>query len=469
MTPSKVLLLFAGSAHAGCKVGPVKCYVDTDKRILGGPTYEGMLTQEYCAQVCSDAKMPLAGVENGEQCMCGKAVDGAAPAKDSDCGTKCSGNNKEACGGEWRIGVFDVSCSGDPVPQPASPPRLNNPCAESSSAQSKQPWCNAELPIDARVKDMISRLSIAEKIDALDTSESPLNSLGLNAYNWWSEATHGISHVSNTPSRGTKYETNFAFPITTAMSFNRSMWWATGQQIGREARAFMNVGDAWSTYWAPVINLAREPRWGRNLEVSRTPTDLAHRRQNRLQHASGSDLPVHAPSTPHPHLHPSRTPRPASAAQTPGEDPFMSGEYATAWVQGFEHSKDDPTHIQASACCKHYAANSMESSTVAGEHWTRQSFDANISARDLVDSYLLPFQACVEKGKVTGLMCSCARSPLPRPLRPPRPTAPPLEQTTRSTACPRAPTTGCLPTSRATRGASTATVRAAPPRARCAR
>ena len=110
--------------------------------------------------------------------------------------------------------------------------------------------------------------------------------------------------------------------------------------------AFMNVGDAWSTYWAPVINLAREPRWGRNLE-------------------------------------------------TPGEDPYMSGEYATSWVQGFERSADDPTHIQASACCKHYAANSMESSTVAGQHFTRQSFDANISARDLVDSYLLPFQARV--------------------------------------------------------------------------
>eukprot|EP00966_Prymnesium_polylepis_P165406 3824119-Prymnesium_polylepis.1 len=81
----------------------------------------------------------------------------------------------------------------------------------------------------------------------------------------------------------------------------------------------MNVGDAWSTFWAPVINLAREPRWGRNLE-------------------------------------------------TPGEDPYMSGEYAAAWVQGFEHSPDDPSHIQASACCKHYVANSMESSTVAGEH-----------------------------------------------------------------------------------------------------
>ena len=96
----------------------------------------------------------------------------------------------------------------------------------------------------------------------------------------------------------TPYETNTAFPITTAMSFNRSLWKATGSLIGREARAFMNAGNAWSTYWAPVINLAREPRWGRNIE-------------------------------------------------TPGEDPYLTGEYATAFVTGFETSEDDPKYIQA--------------------------------------------------------------------------------------------------------------------------
>ena len=121
------------------------------------------------------------------------------------------------------------------------------------------------------------------------------------------------------------------------MSFNRSLWRATGGQIGREARAFMNDGNAWSTYWAPVINLAREPRWGRNIE-------------------------------------------------TPGEDPYLTGEYAAAFVTGFEHSPDDAAHLQASACCKHYAANSMEDSEVAGEHHTRYSMDANVTQQDLVDS-----------------------------------------------------------------------------------
>ena len=147
----------------------------------------------------------------------------------------------------------------------ANTPHLNNPCLDTTKPYAKMPWCDPTLPVDKRVKDMIDRMTIAEKIDALDTAEKPIASLGLVPYNWWSEATHGISHVSNGPK--TPYETNFAFPITTAMAFNRSLWKATGAQIGREARAFMNQGDAWSTYWAPVINLAREPRWGRNIET----------------------------------------------------------------------------------------------------------------------------------------------------------------------------------------------------------
>jgi len=152
--------------------------------------------------------------------------------------------------------------------------------------------------------------------------------------------------------------TKFAFPITTGMSFNRTLWQLTGRQIGHEARALMNAGKADSTFWAPVINLAREPRWGRNIEV-------------------------------------------------PGEDPMLVGEYAEWFVKGFERApEDDGAHIQASACCKHYAANSMEHATEAGQTHTRHDFSANITQQDLMDSYLLPFQGCVEKGKVSSLMCS---------------------------------------------------------------
>jgi beta-glucosidase-like glycosyl hydrolase len=85
-------------------------------------------------------------------------------------------------------------------------------------------------------------MTIEEKIANLDTTAPAIASLGLNAYNWWSEATHGLSHVNN--SGNTPGSTNFAFPITTAGSFNRSLWKATGAAIATEARAFMNQGHA---------------------------------------------------------------------------------------------------------------------------------------------------------------------------------------------------------------------------------
>jgi len=194
-----------------------------------------------------------------------------------------------------------------------------------------------------------------EKYGALGTNTPALSSVGLNPYNWWSEATHGISHVQN--SDVTPYETNFALPVTTAGSFNRSMWFETGLQIGREGRAFMNVGNAYSTYWAPVINMIRDPRWGRNIE-------------------------------------------------TPGGDPYLTGQYAINFVKGMQRNPEDPRYIQASACCKHYVANSMESTDENGIHFTRMQFDATVSPQDMVDTYMAPFQDCVEQGKVSGLMCS---------------------------------------------------------------
>jgi len=255
----------------------------------------------------------------------------------------------------------------DRAPAPPPTPEMVNPCINSSSPAAKMKWCDATAPLSERVDDMIARMSLQEKIGSLSNTASAIPSLELPAYQWWSEATHGVASDQNglNPMNGhgvrntqaEPHQTNFPFPITTGMSFNRSLWYATGQQIGLEARAFMNQGNAYSTFWAPVINLAREPRWGRNIEC-------------------------------------------------PGEDPMLSGEYATSFVQGFERNPDDTTHIMASACCKHYAANSMEHTTEGLETHTRHNFDANITSQDLVDSYLAPFQACVEKGKVSGLMCS---------------------------------------------------------------
>ncbi|CAE8728305.1 unnamed protein product, partial [Polarella glacialis] len=198
-----------------------------------------------------------------------------------------------------------------------------NPCLSGQFAS--MPFCDVTLPLDARVADAVGRLTLSEKISALNTGGGPLPSLGMPPYNWWSEATAGVGSSPDTQT------THFAYPITTGMSFNRTLWKVTGAQIGREARALMNTGHAFSTFWTPVVNLAREPRWGRNIE-------------------------------------------------TPGEDPYLTSEYAEQFVQGIQEAPEDPSHLQASACCKHYVANEMEGTTQKdGEHNDREHVDTPVS------------------------------------------------------------------------------------------
>ncbi|GMH87461.1 hypothetical protein TrVE_jg11584 [Triparma verrucosa] len=234
--------------------------------------------------------------------------------------------------------------------QPA--PLLNNPCLTEEFSGAK--FCDSSLSDEARVQDIIDRLSWEEKVDLVgDQMQPSIPSIGLNNYSWWNEASTGVA----TSDEANIATTKFAFPITTGMSFNRTLWHATGTHIGREARALMNDGKLFSTFWAPVVNLAREPRWGRNIEV-------------------------------------------------PSEDPYQSGEYAVQFVQGFQEAPEDPDHVQASACCKHFIANEMEDSSEVGYHDDRNHVDSQITQQDLMDSYMPPFQACVEEGRVTSLMCS---------------------------------------------------------------
>jgi len=89
--------------------------------------------------------------------------------------------------------------------------------------------------------------------------------------------------------------------------------------------------------------------------------------------------------------------------ECPGEDPLVSGQYAAAFVGGLQTAREVPYPLQASACCKHFVANELESWNGS----TRHTIDARVPARDLVDSYLPPFQACVQEGGASGIMCSC--------------------------------------------------------------
>jgi beta-glucosidase-like glycosyl hydrolase len=95
------------------------------------------------------------------------------------------------------------------------------------------------------------------------------------------------------------------------------------------------------------------------------------------------------------------------------EDPYVVGEYAAAFTRGMQENPADRRHLMTSACCKHFAANSMEYTAQHGVSWSRHNFSADVPAQDLADSYLPPFQACVEKGRVSGLMWCDTHSLLP--------------------------------------------------------
>lgn len=120
--------------------------------------------------------------------------------------------------------------------------------------------CNSSLGEEARVRDLVSRLSPGDRMTGLGTFwTSGLGSINLPPYRWGQEALHGIAAVNN--DARTPLQTNVAFPSTSGASFNRSLWHAIGAQLGAEARAFINLGNAYKSFWAPTCNLMRDPRW----------------------------------------------------------------------------------------------------------------------------------------------------------------------------------------------------------------
>ncbi|KAL3685703.1 hypothetical protein R1sor_003725 [Riccia sorocarpa] len=236
------------------------------------------------------------------------------------------------------------------------------------------PFCDKRLPIDERVRDFVSHLSLEEKEKLLVNTNSETTSVGLPAYEWWGEALHGVAkspavHFGKGPIKGA---TSFPQPILTAASFNKMLFKKIAQVISTEARAMYNENQAGLTYWAPNINIFRDPRWGRGQE-------------------------------------------------TPGEDPYLTSIYAEYFVRGMQEdefedmhgrqnssvkaSDKDPEKLKVSACCKHFTAYDLD-------QWykvDRFDFDAKVTKQDLLDTYNPPFQSCVEKGKASALMCSYNR------------------------------------------------------------
>ncbi|XP_026446958.1 probable beta-D-xylosidase 7 [Papaver somniferum] len=236
-------------------------------------------------------------------------------------------------------------------------------CDLSNPSTNSYAFCNTSLPISERVENLISRLTLDEKISQLVNTAPAIPRLGIPSYQWWSESLHGVSSSG----RGIKFNgetissaTSFPQVILTASSFDTHLWYRIGQAIGIEARAVYNAGQATGmTFWAPNINIFRDPRWGRGQE-------------------------------------------------TPGEDPMVTSKYSVSYVRGiqgdsFEGGKVD--HLQASACCKHFTAYDLD-------NWNgtnRFVFNAQVSLQDLADTYQPPFRSCIEEGKASGIMCAYNR------------------------------------------------------------
>ena len=216
--------------------------------------------------------------------------------------------------------------------------------------QSQTPaYLNTSLSTEARVKDLVSRLILEEKVNQMLNSTPAIPRLGIPPYDWWNECLHGVAR--------TKYHTtSYPQAIGMAATFDVNAMKKMGDFTSDEGRAIHNESlrkkdysrYTGLTYWTPNINIFRDPRWGRGQE-------------------------------------------------TYGEDPFLTSMIGTAFVQGLQG--DDPKYLKAAACAKHYAIHS-------GPESSRHVFDVNVSTHDLWDTYLPAFRQLVVNAKVAGVMCA---------------------------------------------------------------
>lgn len=216
-------------------------------------------------------------------------------------------------------------------------------------SQSNYLFTDTKLPISKRVEDLVSRLTLEEKVAQMLNNAPAVQRLGIPAYNWWNECLHGIAR--------TDYKvTVFPQAIGMAASWNPILLKDVATAISDEGRAIYHDSSSKGnraiyhglTYWTPNINIFRDPRWGRGQE-------------------------------------------------TYGEDPFLTGRMGKAFVAGIQG--DDPKYLKAAACAKHYAVHS-------GPENTRHSFNTFVTTYDLWDTYLPAFRDLVVDAKVAGVMCA---------------------------------------------------------------
>ncbi len=225
----------------------------------------------------------------------------------------------------------------------------------SSTASAQQfPYQNYKLPVEQRVDDLLSRLTLEEKVQLMMNGSKPVKRLGIPQWDWWSEALHGVGRNG--------LSTVFPSCVGMACSFDDELINRIYDAVSDEARAKntalrkqgLQVGRYQGlSFWTPNINVFRDPRWGRGQE-------------------------------------------------TYGEDPYMNGRMGVNVVRGLQGGEGHK-YFKLHACAKHYAVHS-------GPEKTRHSFNIeNLPARDLWETYLPAFKMLVQQGNVQQVMCAYQR------------------------------------------------------------
>jgi beta-glucosidase len=211
----------------------------------------------------------------------------------------------------------------------------------------KLSYLDPSLSFAERAKDLISRMTLEEKVGLMNHPARGIPRLNIPAYNYWSEALHGVARNGRA--------TVFPQAIAMAATWDKELIHSVATAISDEGRAKYHAAlkrNGYTqqyqglTFWSPNVNIFRDPRWGRGQE-------------------------------------------------TWGEDPFFTGEMASAFVKGLQG--DHPKYLKAAACAKHYAVHS-------GPEKDRHTFNAIVTKRELYDTYLPAFKKLVTEAKVESVM-----------------------------------------------------------------
>jgi beta-glucosidase len=228
-----------------------------------------------------------------------------------------------------------AACAQPSVPAPSATP-IAPPHAAPFNYQ------NADAPLDARVRDLVSRLTLAEKASLLIDKAPAIERLGIPKYDAWNEALHGVAWRHGV--------TVFPQAIGLASTWDPALMQRVATAISTEARALYNRGSFGLTLWSPVINIARDPRWGRTQEAY-------------------------------------------------GEDPLLVSRMAVAFVKGIQG--EHPFYLRAVATPKHYALNNVEA--------TRFTGSSDVPEEVIRDYYLPHFRAAIVEGRAQSIMCAYNR------------------------------------------------------------